>query len=110
MELARVLGNVVCTVKDPSIVGFKLLIIQPVDETDTPTSDPLIAIDPLQAGPGDLVAWIKGREASLAIPHELSPVDAAIVQMVDSVNASKPGPGEDTVPWAPAADTKEAQS
>ena len=106
MELARVIGNVVATIKDPSIVGFKLLIIQPVDHDEKPTADPLVALDPLQSGLGDLVSWIKGREASLVIPHELCPVDAAIVQIVDQVSASNP---EDrSVPWgAPSGEAQQ---
>ena len=101
MELARVVGTVVATVKDPSLVGFKLLVIQPVDHDDEPTAEPLVALDPLQAGPGDLVSWIKGREAALVIPHELCPVDAAIVQIVDQVDARSPSSTE--VPWAPTS-------
>lgn len=106
MELARVLGNVVATVKDPSLTGFKLLIIQPVDHADTPTAEPLVALDPLQAGPGDLVSWIGGREAALTIPHELCPVDAAVVQIVDQVDARTP---TDTAPpWAPSGAGRQA--
>lgn len=88
MELAKVVGNVVCSVKDPSMEGFKLLILQPLNEHLQNVGDPFVALDPLQAGPGDVVAWIGGREASLALPHELSPVDAAIVEIVDQVDAS----------------------
>lgn len=87
MELAKVIGTVVATVKDPSIEGFKLLVLQPLDELKQPVGEPLVALDPLQAGTGELVSWIGGREASLAMPHELSPVDAAIVKIVDSVEA-----------------------
>lgn len=92
MELARVIGNVVATVKDPSMEGFKLLVLQPLDEHKRPVGDPLVAVDPLQAGVGELVSWIGGREASLAMPHELSPVDAAIVQIVDSVDPQTAAP------------------
>lgn len=87
MELARVIGNIVSTIKDPSLTGYKLLIIQPLDHHLREVAEPLVAVDPLLAGPGDLVAWIGGREACLAMPHELSPVDAAIVEIVDQVDA-----------------------
>ncbi|MFM7202821.1 MAG: EutN/CcmL family microcompartment protein [Myxococcota bacterium] len=87
MELARVLGTVVATVKDPSLEGYKLLVIQPLNEHLEEVGEPLVAVDPLQAGPGELVAWIGGREASLAMPHELSPADAAIVEIVDATDA-----------------------
>ena len=98
MELARVLGNVVATVKHHSLEGFKLLVIQPVDHEDEPTQPPLVAVDPLQAGPGDLVSWICGREAALAMPSDLSPIDAAIVQIVDQVDA-RSAPEGAGVPW-----------
>ena len=87
MEIARVIGNVVATVKDESLTGFKLLILQPLDEHLANAGEPFVAVDPLLAGPGDLVAWIGGREAALAMPHELSPVDAAIVEILDAVYA-----------------------
>lgn len=85
MELARVTGNVVATVKDSSLVGFKLLILQPIDEYLNDTGEPFVAVDPLQSGYGDIVAWISGREAALSMPSELSPVDAAIVEIIDHV-------------------------
>jgi len=85
MELARVIGNVVATIKDPSLEGFKLLVLQPLDHHQNEVGEPFVALDPLLAGEGDVVAWIGGREASLAMPHELSPVDAAIVEIIDAV-------------------------
>lgn len=87
MELARVIGNVVATIKDNSLDGFKLLILEPLNEHLVTVGEPFVAVDPLQAGPGDVVSWIGGREASLALPHNLSPVDAAIVEIVDTVHA-----------------------
>lgn len=87
MEMARVIGNVVATVKDPSLTGYKLLIIQPLDHHLKEVGEPLVAVDPLLAGSGELVAWIGGKEASLAMPHDLSPVDAAIVEIIDQVDA-----------------------
>jgi len=87
MELARVIGNVVATIKDPSLEGFKLLLVEPLNHRLEVVGEAFVVVDPLTAGPGDIVAWIGGREASLAMPHELSPVDAAIVEIVDSVDA-----------------------
>lgn len=89
MELARVIGTVVATVKHESLVGVRLLLIQPQDEQGTPVGDPICAADPLQAGPGDLVEWTTGREAALALPDTFSPVDAAVVSIVDRVDADR---------------------
>ena len=83
MELAKVLGRVVATRKHSSLEGIRLLLIQPQDAGGTPQGEPIIAADALQAGPGDLVAWITGREAALTLPETFSPVDCAIVAIVD---------------------------
>lgn len=83
MELARVIGTVVATVKHESLEGVRLMVIQPLDEALADVAEPLVAADPLQSGPGDLVSWISGREAALALPVTFTPVDAAIVQIVD---------------------------
>lgn len=83
MELATVLGTVVATVKHESLTGVRLMVIQPVDHDRVPQGEPLVAADPLQSGAGDLVSWITGREAALALPVTFSPVDASIVQIVD---------------------------
>ena len=83
MELAKVIGNVVATVKHESLVGVKLLVIQPEDASGAIIGEPMIAADPMQAGPGDVVAWIGGREAGLALPKTFTPVDCAVVAIVD---------------------------
>ena len=83
MELARVIGRVVCDVKYPTLQGIRLLVVQPVDHDQTPVGDPIIAADALQAGPGDLVSWVTGREAALTLPKTFAPVDCGIVEIVD---------------------------
>lgn len=83
MELARVLGRVVATVKYPTLQGVRLLLVQPQNADGQPQGEPIVAADALQAGPGDLVAWVTGREAALALPDTFAPVDSAVVQIVD---------------------------
>lgn len=83
MELARVLGRVVATVKYPTLQGVRLLLVQPQNADGQPQGEPIVAADALQAGPGDLVAWVTGREAALALPDTFAPVDCAVVQIVD---------------------------
>ena len=85
MKLAEVIGTVVATVKDPSLKGMKILMIQPLDEYKKPVGVPIAAIDTAQAGPGDIVWWILAREASLALPDPFSPVDATITGIVDAI-------------------------
>jgi ethanolamine utilization protein EutN len=83
MELARVIGRVVATVKYPTLVGVRLLVIQPEDAGGNAQGEPIVAADALQAGPGDLVKWVAGREAALTLPKTFAPVDCAVVGIVD---------------------------
>ncbi len=83
MQLARVIGTVVATVKHESLVGVRLLLIQPQDENGVEDGDAIVAADPLQAGVGELIEWTTGREAALALPVTYSPVDVAVVRIVD---------------------------
>lgn len=85
MELARVIGRVVATVKYPTLTGVRLLLVQPQNAAGEAQGEPIVACDALQAGPGDLVAWVTGREAALTLPDTYAPVDCAVVQIVDQV-------------------------
>jgi len=85
MQLARVIGTVVATRKDPSIEGMKILMIQPLTDDLKPAGEPIAAIDVVQAGPGSLVHWVTARESSMALPNPFAPVDAAITGIVDDV-------------------------
>ncbi len=89
MELARVIGRVACSMKHESLVGVRLLVVQPEEHDGSPVGGPIIAADPLQAGPGDLVSWVTGREAALALPRTFAPVDCAVVSIVDHVWGEK---------------------
>jgi microcompartment protein CcmK/EutM len=84
MMLARVIGNVVCTVKDPNLEGRKLLLIQPLTRDGKPKGRPLVAIDSIGAGFGEMVYWCRGKEASLAFTGEV-PSDCSIVGIVDTI-------------------------
>lgn len=86
MQLARVIGTVVATRKDPTLEGMRILMIQPLTHRLKASGGPIAAIDTVQAGPDELVYWITAREASLALPKPFSPVDAAIVGIVDDVH------------------------
>ncbi len=83
MELARVMGRVVATVKVAPLESVRLLVIQPQDSAGQPQGEPMVAADALQAGPGDLVSWVKGSEAALTLPQTFAPVDCAVVSIVD---------------------------
>jgi microcompartment protein CcmK/EutM len=86
MFLGRVIGNVVCTMKDPTLVGQKLLIVQPLDRKGRGNGRPIVALDAVGAGAGEMIYWCRGKEANFPfLPSEL-PADATIVGIVDSVN------------------------
>jgi ethanolamine utilization protein EutN len=89
MMLARVIGNVVSTVKDPSLEGRKLLLIQPLTRDGKPKGRPLVGIDSIGAGSGETVYWCRGREASLAFTGEV-PSDCSIVGIVDTITRRAP--------------------
>jgi len=89
MELGKIIGTVVATRKDRSLEGLKLLLLQPLDEHLNPLGEPLVSVDTVRAGRGSIVLWVRSREASIALPQPQSPVDAAVVGIVDSVNLAK---------------------
>ena len=83
MQLARVIGTVVATRKDPGFAGVKLLVIQPLTPARAPAGKPIVAVDSVGAGVGEEVFWVKGKEASFPfLPVEM-PADAGIVGIVD---------------------------
>lgn len=86
MDMARVIGTVVCTVKDDSLKGAKLLLVQPVAPCGTPQGQPLVAVDSVGSGVGETVFYVTGREASFAFLPDTVIADASIVGIVDSVS------------------------
>jgi microcompartment protein CcmK/EutM len=87
MELARVIGTVVATQKYEGLDGVKLLLLEALDEHLVPHGEPFVACDhDIMAGPGDVVTWIGGREATLNLPTHFVPVDASIVSIVDDID------------------------
>lgn len=93
MQLARVTGTVVASVKAAGLEGVKFLLVQPLDRHKQPDGKPVVAADGLHmAGPGELVYIVGAREASQALPNTFVPVDHAIVGIVDAVETLRVGP------------------
>jgi len=84
MQLARVIGTVVATVKNESLQGRKLLIVQSLNMKLEEQGKPLVAVDSVGAGVGELVFWCRGKEASFPFKRENTPTDCTIVGIVDS--------------------------
>ena len=83
MQLAKVVGNVVATCKDPNLIGQKLLLVQPLDPDRKSVGRILVAVDSVGAGPGEEVFGVRGREASFPFLPDQVPTDLNIVGIVD---------------------------
>ena len=83
MQLARVIGDVVATRKEPAYEGIKLLVIQPLAPDGADVGRPLVAVDSVGAGVGERVFFVRGKEASFPFYPIEVPADAGIVGIVD---------------------------
>lgn len=87
MQLGRVVGTVVATRKHGKLVGAKLLLVAPVSPDGKPAATAILAVDAAQAGVGDTVLVVlEGRAAGSALRRRATPVDAAIIGVVDRVD------------------------
>ena len=89
MILARVVGHVVATQKQASHEGKKILLLQPLALDGQPMGDRIVALDSVDAGVGDRVLAVQeGFSAMTAVGHTESPIDAAVIGIVDHVELS----------------------
>ena len=88
MLLAKVVGTVVATRKDPRLVSNKLLIARPMDPKGKPEGNYLVAVDTVDAGFGETVLIVSGSSARMASGMKDCPVDAVIVGIIDAVEVS----------------------
>jgi len=86
MNLAKVIGTIWATQKHPSLSGKKLQIIQPLDRFRHKVGDPIVALDTVGAGQGEIVYYVTAREAALPLDKSLTPVDCSIVGIVDRID------------------------
>jgi len=83
MQLARVLGEVVATIKDENLTGHKLLVLQPLTPAGEATGRAVVALDSVGAGVGENVFFVRGREAAFPFYPGEPPADATVVGIVD---------------------------
>jgi microcompartment protein CcmK/EutM len=83
MQIARVVGDVVMTLKDPALAGIKLLLLQPLTPEREPVGRALVAVDAVGAGAGEEVFFVRGKEASFPFYPVEVPCDAGVVGIVD---------------------------
>ncbi len=86
MNLGRVIGNLWATRKYPALEGRRMLIVQPLTFTGEETGSPLIALDTVDAGEGDVVMYSTSSEAALPFRPGLTPTDATIVGIVERID------------------------
>lgn len=84
MQIARVIGTVVSTVKNEALEGRKILVIQTLDADLKEKGKPTLALDAIGAGVGELVFWCRGKEASFPFKRDSTPTDCTIVGIIDS--------------------------
>ena len=85
MELARVEGTVVSTVKADRLVGYKLLVVNLLHPDTKPTDTHLVAVDNVGAGAGEVVIIVRGSSARQTMELANVPTDTSIVAIVDSI-------------------------
>ncbi len=85
MLIAKVIGTTVSTIKDETLTGQKLLIVQQADEKGTPFGKPYVAVDTVNAGVGDMVLTAHGSSARQTAITKERPVDAVIMAMIDTL-------------------------
>ncbi len=83
MQIARVIGDVVMTRKDDNLSGIPLLVLQPLAADGTAAGRTLVAVDSVGAGVGEIVFFVRGKEASFPFHPTQVPADAGIVGIVD---------------------------
>ncbi|TDI99507.1 MAG: ethanolamine utilization protein EutN [Caldithrix sp.] len=86
MNLAKVIGTIWATVKDENLVGAKMQIIQPLNHDEKKIGDPIVAVDTIGAGPGEIVYYTTAREATIPYPTRIAPIDASIIGIVDRID------------------------
>jgi ethanolamine utilization protein EutN len=89
MYLGRVVGCLWATVKNPSMEGQRLLVVQPLTPELKPTGKKLICTDWAGAGAGELIYWVRGREASHALLPAEVPTDTTIIAIVDELSVDR---------------------
>jgi len=83
VHLAKVIGDVVITHKDENLAGVTLLVLQPIDLQGKAAGRTLVAVDSVGAGVGEVVFFVRGKEASFPFYPVEVPADAGIVGIVD---------------------------
>jgi microcompartment protein CcmK/EutM len=88
MQICRVVGSTISTIKDEKLHGRKLLIVRETDFEGNVTGKPYVAVDTVDAGTGDLVLVAQGSSARQTNITKDTPVDSVIMAVIDSLEVS----------------------
>lgn len=89
MNLAKVIGTIWSTQKDPMLNGLKMQVIQPYDSKKNKIGGPIIAVDSVGAGAGEVVFYVTSSEAVIPLENKPALTDATIIGIVDKVEVRK---------------------
>ena len=90
MLIGRVIGTVVATRKHERLIGSKIQIVQPLaPRGQGPLGEPLVAVDAVGAGVGEMVVVVQGSGARRAVDSDACPVDATIVGIIDQIDVEE---------------------
>jgi ethanolamine utilization protein EutN len=89
MQIGKIVGCVVSTVKNPGLAAQKLLIVQPLTPELKFTGKQLVCTDSTGAGAGELVYWCKGKEASFPFLPTQVPTDSTVVGIIDKITVRR---------------------
>ena len=90
MYLGRVVGCVWATIKHPELTGQRMLIVQPLTPELEATGKRLVCLDSTGAGAGEIIYYVRGKEASFPFLPAEPPADATVVGIVDSIHVKRP--------------------
>ena len=86
MLLGKVIGTIWATKKYSTLTSFTMQFVQPLNAKLEKTGEPIVAIDTIGAGPGEIIYYITASEAVIPMDVDMAPVDASIVGIVDYIN------------------------
>ena len=89
MRIGKIIGTIVATKKDEKLVGNKLMITQPLTYKLKPHGEPIIAVDTVGAGIGEIALYTTGTAGRIAARKMDSPIDASIIGIVDDIDLPK---------------------
>jgi ethanolamine utilization protein EutN len=86
MHLGKIIGTIWATRKYEALTGYKMQLVLPINSNLEEIGEPIIALDTVGAGPGEIIYYVTASEAVIPLDVDMAPVDASIVGIVDSIN------------------------